>query len=829
MTRSLSFLRSIFILSHIFTIAACGGGGSSSPPDTTPDSFSFTAGNPVDPGEENVESPSATVQGIEEAVAISVSGGEYRIGAGGYTRTAGTVSNGQSVQVRVDASDEFSSDASVTLTIGGVSGTYTVTTVARDDTPEVFAPSAPTTNIPISTEVNFTEFTVAGLNDAVDIGIDIGTFTINAGSAVTSDSVSNDDRVVVTVPASGSFATTVDATLTVGSLTGVFSVVTEPRDIAPGEFSLVPVLDALAGAVITSDPITVEDVNDSVAITVSGGATYSIDSIEDGDFTSASDTINNDQLVRVRLTASLESLAVTESTLTLGSGDNSQSSTFSVRSALTFASSVDQPPGTTNVISDTVVAVAGFSRTQNIVVTDGEYSVDGGATYQASGVIENGQNLRVRANASVLYSSDVVTTVTITDPNDATTIVGTYTVTTLTDSTAPTAAILFPTPVSMTEGSTLTIRGTAEDDLSGVQSISVSVSSASGTMDPVEATSMGGSGFAEWSAEVTLGLGEVNTITVTTMDAEGNGLAEVTSVSVTQQTSVANFPNGVAPFNNLSPGGISLDQANSRLVIVDTSGIFTTDLNTGERAVLINNAALPSFPTKVHVDETAGQIYISSISGGHLVSANSDGSGVSVINESPSLLIEPYGMEISPFDGLLYVGDGGNGALISVDTGTEAANEEATFDDEFALFVPTGLAIVSATTVIVADEEVGSIVSIDVSGPSGIFRELAGGGEVVGPQDVEYDSDQSRVIFVDSGLDAVLSVPVAGGSVTTISDATNPNNTLVDPSGLALDAENNLAYVPSADLDGADILLDIVVVDLVSGDRVVLSRTIGEK
>ncbi len=827
MTRSLSFLRSIFILSLIFTVTACGGGGSSSPPDTTPNSFSFTAGDPVDPGEENVESIEVIVQGIEEAVSISVSGGEYRIGDGEYTSTAGTVSNGQSVQVRVTASEEFSSDASVTLTIGGVSGTYTVTTVARDDTPVDFAPSAPTTGIAISTDVNFTEFTVAGLNDAVDISVDAGTFTINEGSAVTSGTVSNDDRVVVTLTSSANFSTTVSATLTIGALDGVFSVSTEPQDVAPDVFSFTSVVDETASAVVTSDEIIVTGINDATAISVTGGATYSID---DGDFTSAAGTVMNEQQVRVRLNASSASLAIADATLTLGTGDGSQSATFTVRSALTFASSVDQLPSTANVVSATTVAIAGFSRTQNIAVTNGEYSIDGGTTYQASGDIENGQNLQVRANASAATSRDVVATVTITDPEDGAEIVGTYTVTTIADTTAPTAAIIFPTLVSLTEGRTVRVRGTASDDISGIQSVTLTVTTGAGTVDTVIASAIDSGNLETWTAEVDLGEDTVNTITVSTLDVTGNPDTAAAVVNVTQQTAPVSFPNDLDNFENLGTGGISLDQTNNRLVLVDTAGIFTVNLDTGVRTELIDIAALPSFPTKVHVDAETGQIYISSVAGQELISASSDGTGIVVFSDQTDGIVRPYGLKKSSIDGLLYVTDD-SGRVYTADTTSGVLTREIFFDENYTLSEPRGLAIVSANTVLVADQDEESVFSVDISIPDGTFTELLGAGDVSLPQDVEYDSDQSRAVFVDSGLDAVLSVPVAGGSMTTISDATTPNadNVLIDPSGLALDIENNLAYVPSTDTAGADAVVDVVVIDLLYGDRVVLSRSVVEK
>ncbi len=1021
MTRSLSFLRSIFILSLIFAISACGGGGGSSS-DTTPDSFSFTAETAAELGEQ-VESASVTITGIDKAVSISVSGGEYSINGGSFTGAAGTVSNGQSVQLRLTASDEFSSAASATLTVGGVSGTYTVTTIDRDITPENYdidprsnvalasqQTSSPVTisgindDAPISidggeysiaggsftsdagtvsagdevlvrvtasalfstpvtatlsvgpsgatvdaaftvttlaqditpeafeftalpsvvrgsvndsgpitiTDINdsapisvsggsysiegadftseaglvsngqavivrvtasssfstaasatlsvgpegatvngsftvttldrddtpesfsqspildserstlnsFSEITVAGLNDEVDISITAGAFTINGGSPVTSGSVSNNDLVVVQLTSSASFVSTVNATLTIGSESEVFSVVTEAQDIAPAPVSINAVGDAAAGALVASEDITVSDINDSVAVSVTNG-TFDIDG--DNNF-QALGNVTNGQVIRVRVTASSDSLGVTTATLNLGEGANQQSADFQVRTSLTFESQTDIEPDTDNVQSNTIVTLLNFGADQSVSVTNGEISVDGGAFVDTGSgplTVSDGETIEVRADASSDTNDDVTATVTVGD------FAGTYIVTTLTDTTAPTAEFVFPTPVTATEGLTLTVRGTAEDDYSDITSITVNVRTSAGTIDTVAATSLGDSSFAEWSAEVDLGADEVNTITVEATDSEENTLAEIATVSVTHQSTAVSFPNGDNRLENVSTGAVSLDARNNRLVVADADSIYSVDLNTGARTELIDAVTMPAVPTKVHVDVATSQIYITSEPDRVLMLANADGSGVGVFSDQSDGVSRPLGLERSTIDGLLYVTDD-NSSVYTADTISGALIQEISFDDNFTLSEPAGLAIVTANTILVADQTEQSLFSVDISlgDGRGTFTEILGPIVLSSPQDVEYDSDETRAIFVDDGLDAVMSVPVAGGSLSVISDATTPNanNVLVDPSGIALDSVNNLVYVPS--LNG--IVNDVILVDLVSGERVVLSRSVSD-
>jgi hypothetical protein len=96
--------------------------------DTTPDPFSFTpqtgvALNTV------VISNSIPVSGINSPAQISITGGKYLINNGLFTDAPGTVNNGDTVRVQVIASSNYAATTNATLAIGGVSGTFSVTTL----------------------------------------------------------------------------------------------------------------------------------------------------------------------------------------------------------------------------------------------------------------------------------------------------------------------------------------------------------------------------------------------------------------------------------------------------------------------------------------------------------------------------------------------------------------------------------------------------------------------------------------------------------------------------------------------------------------------------
>ncbi|WP_066965761.1 agarase [Microbulbifer sp. Q7] len=135
------------LLTLTATLVACGGGGNGGsnndqPPqdggeaqqDTRPDAFSFTAIS--DAARDTAYTSNAvTVTGINAMANISISGGEYSVNDGDFTSDAGTVENGDRVSVRVTTGSEYSTTVTASVTIGGVSADYSVTTMVEPAQP----------------------------------------------------------------------------------------------------------------------------------------------------------------------------------------------------------------------------------------------------------------------------------------------------------------------------------------------------------------------------------------------------------------------------------------------------------------------------------------------------------------------------------------------------------------------------------------------------------------------------------------------------------------------------------------------------------------------
>jgi predicted thioesterase len=96
--------------------------------DTTPDAFGFESRSDVAAGE-SLTSNTITPSGYDTPAVITVINGEYSIGcSGSFTASTGAIAPGQSVCVRHTASTAPATTVTTTLTIGGVSGTFSSTT-----------------------------------------------------------------------------------------------------------------------------------------------------------------------------------------------------------------------------------------------------------------------------------------------------------------------------------------------------------------------------------------------------------------------------------------------------------------------------------------------------------------------------------------------------------------------------------------------------------------------------------------------------------------------------------------------------------------------------
>ena len=277
-----------------------------------------------------IVSNTVTITGINAASPISVTGGEYSIGCSGtFTAVAGTITNSQTVCVRHTSSGTPATATNTTLTVGGVSDTFTSTTapLGVDTTPDPFT-FTDVTGVALSTLIVSNTVTITGINAASPISVTGGEYSIGCSGTFTAvaGTITNSQTVCVRHTSSGTPATATNTTLTVGGVSDTFTSTTAPLgvDTTPDPFTFTDVTGVALSTLIVSNTVTVTGINAASPISVTGGE-YSIGC--SGTFTAVAGTITNGQTVCVRHTSSGTPAGAANTTLTVGGVSDTFTST----------------------------------------------------------------------------------------------------------------------------------------------------------------------------------------------------------------------------------------------------------------------------------------------------------------------------------------------------------------------------------------------------------------------------------------------------------------------------------------------------------------------
>ena len=372
---------------------------------TTPNNFFINSKFSVPRGSVQV-SDSITITGIGAPVAISVTAGAYSIDGGAFTANPGTIVNGQSVVVRLTSSPNYATELSSTLTVGGVSATFSVRTIALTINAAQYFPLIPgstwlmrrngvsgTATITTSQIVN--GVSTLGLQDALDGST---TYYSNDASGLRQHRTSFPPRFV---PGCGT--------------------VNEIDTYSGPAIILFP--DNLFGQTYYwNGNVTADSVCGSLQFSYSVNSSFlSIErvTVPAGQFDAA----------KVRLQWSFtgnNSSGDTADTYWLAAGigivkrvdgygiAHELVSTNIVRTVpdeiLLFAQS-GAPPGTLTISAP--VSITGITAAATISITGGEYSIDGGVFTASTGNVTNGQTVRVRLTSAVSPQAGTSATLTV--------------------------------------------------------------------------------------------------------------------------------------------------------------------------------------------------------------------------------------------------------------------------------------------------------------------------------------------------------------------------------------------------------------------------------
>jgi len=171
-----------------------------------------------------------TVSGINTAAVVSIIGGTYSVKGGAFRSASYIVNNGDTVIVKQTSSANYSTKTDATLNIGGVSDSFSVTTLASPDitSPDQFT-LIDVTGVPPNTEVTSNAITVSGINTVVPISITGGTYSINGADYTNESGTVNNGNIVTVKATSGDYSETVNVILNISGVTDMFSVTTEDK------------------------------------------------------------------------------------------------------------------------------------------------------------------------------------------------------------------------------------------------------------------------------------------------------------------------------------------------------------------------------------------------------------------------------------------------------------------------------------------------------------------------------------------------------------------------------------------------------------------------
>jgi len=398
-------------------------------PDNDPDPVTFSSITEAELGQV-YSSNVVTISGLEVAVPVSVTNGaQMSINGGGFTTTAGTIGNGQSLQLRMQSSALFATLKTASVTIGSYTTTFKITTKSEPaQIPNTFTFND-VIDAPLQSYVQSNEVTITGITtDAIVTAPSAVLFgfesRVNDGTGwgpwnADPKTIANGQKLQLRVLTSDILGDTKTTTITVGAGAPASWSVTNQTvsDSVPDYFEFTDAVDQPPSTPIDSNTLTITGINVPTLVSTSNGATISVDG---GPYNPSPVTITNNQTISVRLTSSPDPAGQVETTVTIGNSVNaSLSDTWRITTTTSgdiipdpfyFIDKDDQVPNT-YVESNTII-IQGITSPSPFNVTNGQASVNGGA-WAFTGNVSNGDTVKLRMISPAVVSTDKTVSITI--------------------------------------------------------------------------------------------------------------------------------------------------------------------------------------------------------------------------------------------------------------------------------------------------------------------------------------------------------------------------------------------------------------------------------
>ncbi|MFC6441044.1 fibronectin type III domain-containing protein [Bowmanella sp. JS7-9] len=378
--------------------------------DDTPNSFGFT--NKSSANLSTYYEATTTISGYVQPVTVSATNGaQVRIGTSGNWYSSVTANpTTQTIGVRMQSSASYSTAKTTTVTAGGTSANWTITTAVMDETPSGFNDPTDITGAELDTYYYSVPYTVTGINTSVAVTATAGAAAkINNGSYISgyAGTVVAGDQVTFRIASSSSYQTAVNASIGIGTVSHTWTATTRAKDTTPSGFTAP---SAVTGAQLSeyryTEPYTITGIDPAVTVSGSSGVAFKINS---GSYVT-SGTVNSGDTVIFRQQASGSYSTLVSRTITVGS--TSYTWNVTTRAKDTTPSGFYQPLAVGSLVPNAWAYTDTYTITgidPAVPVTGGpnvEFSIAGGS-YVTSGTINSGQTVRFRGKAASTYNTTV--------------------------------------------------------------------------------------------------------------------------------------------------------------------------------------------------------------------------------------------------------------------------------------------------------------------------------------------------------------------------------------------------------------------------------------
>jgi DNA-binding beta-propeller fold protein YncE len=351
-------------------------------------------------------------------------------------------------------------------------------------------------------------------------------------------------------------------------------------------------------------------------------------------------------------------------------------------------------------------------------------------------------------------------------------------------SEAPAVKVEFPSAVSLTDATSITIRGSASDE-DGVRSVRIN-----GVLVDTSGD------FASWERSAPLSPGE-NVFVIESEDRAGNADSQAARIVVRSE-----------PLLYLTPDAVAVDAAGRRALVVDLGRqlLAAVDLETGDRTLVSGESRgegppLSPFMNQIAFDAENGRAIVVDSPGpfrpndGAIVEIDLE-TGDRAIVSDPAIGTGPF------FSGAVGVAvdAGRHRALVFAQSGDGA-------EPPFETWALIAIDLRSGDRTIVSNPSKGT------------------GRSLLGASGMTLDVAQRRALVTlpNNGYTALVAIDLETGDRSSITDPATEFGVGYMPRGLVLDTANHRVFTVA----NADPERTLVAIDLDSGERTVVRAKLG--